>query len=680
MILYVIDRNIRVDNADNQISYNSDYVAEFHFDDEWNGKIKTARFVQNGEHFDVVLVNDRCKIPPLKTGFIRVGVFSDSMTSTYADVYFKASIKDGSGNPAEPPEDVYAQLTALIESGILTGDDGLTPYVGENGNWWLGSEDTGILARGTDGEDGYTPVKGTDYFTDAEVKQIQNEVSSGAIGDFKSVVDTETNKFNTNAAEKLTEYNDNATEKLNAYNSNADSKFDAYNTNAETKFSGYNSNAESKLAVYNQNDSEKTEAYNINAQTKLADYNTNADNRVAKFDAHTEQIQADVSELKSDLVDIENEAYIVQTDKSVIQSTIIGYGLSSDGYELKRPNAIVSGFIQVLRGSSISITGEYYISISIYETESISSFVKGIGYVKNNAIRFDDNCFVKIECGYQDSSKTADIGLWDNVVFSIRTGNTIAELKKSFVTSVDISKHIIKNGYVSNDGSIVYDLDSYVIKELPVKRNSRIRITNANVSGIRSICAFNVTDNPRVVVLATNKGLSTYTAEYEIKDYDYISYCVLNANNTSVEYTRGFYGLSDDMTDAIKHSDNVGNYIADRPLVVDGNNFVFGRINALGNFEQLSSSYCASDYIEVEEDSTINIGYLFSNENRLCHFYDDEKVHIGDVVAQEINKEYYSTTIKVPLGARYIRYTIKSGRKSSVLGLTLENLKEITQN
>lgn len=144
MILYVTDRNIRVDDADNQISYNSDYIAEFVFDDEWNGKIKTARFVQNGEHVDVVLVNDRCKIPPLKTGFIRVGVFSDSMTSTYADVYFKTSIKDGTGIPAEPPEDVYAQLIALIESGMLKGDPG------------------------------YTPQKGVDYWTEEDVENIVN--------------------------------------------------------------------------------------------------------------------------------------------------------------------------------------------------------------------------------------------------------------------------------------------------------------------------------------------------------------------------------------------------------------------------------------------------------------------------------------------------------------------------
>lgn len=29
-----------------------------------------------------------------------------------------------------------------------TGESGLTPYIGENGNWWIGTEDTGVLAAG----------------------------------------------------------------------------------------------------------------------------------------------------------------------------------------------------------------------------------------------------------------------------------------------------------------------------------------------------------------------------------------------------------------------------------------------------------------------------------------------------------------------------------------------------
>ena len=29
------------------------------------------------------------------------------------------------------------------------GEDGLTPYIGANGNWWLGNADTGVSANGT---------------------------------------------------------------------------------------------------------------------------------------------------------------------------------------------------------------------------------------------------------------------------------------------------------------------------------------------------------------------------------------------------------------------------------------------------------------------------------------------------------------------------------------------------
>ena len=41
------------------------------------------------------------------------------------------------------------------------GDDGLTPSIGTNGNWWVGTTDTGIPAQGSTGDDGETPYIGT---------------------------------------------------------------------------------------------------------------------------------------------------------------------------------------------------------------------------------------------------------------------------------------------------------------------------------------------------------------------------------------------------------------------------------------------------------------------------------------------------------------------------------------
>lgn len=37
------------------------------------------------------------------------------------------------------------------------GSDGLTPYIGDNGNWWIGVTDTGVKAQGNTGTDGQTP-------------------------------------------------------------------------------------------------------------------------------------------------------------------------------------------------------------------------------------------------------------------------------------------------------------------------------------------------------------------------------------------------------------------------------------------------------------------------------------------------------------------------------------------
>lgn len=68
------------------------------------------------------------------------------------------------------------------------GDDGVTPHIGDNGNWYIGSTDTGKPSRGaagatgpqgpkgTTGTDGKTPVKGTDYWTAADKQEIVNSV------------------------------------------------------------------------------------------------------------------------------------------------------------------------------------------------------------------------------------------------------------------------------------------------------------------------------------------------------------------------------------------------------------------------------------------------------------------------------------------------------------------------
>lgn len=126
----VIQRNIECicNDTIKVIGDNADYEAVFQFDAEWNGKIKTARFVnpKTNRYKDAVIANDRCVIPVemLKKGFLSVGVFSDVMTTTPCQVLVKESIREKCGAIQPPKPDVYEQLLALIESGMLKGDPG----------------------------------------------------------------------------------------------------------------------------------------------------------------------------------------------------------------------------------------------------------------------------------------------------------------------------------------------------------------------------------------------------------------------------------------------------------------------------------------------------------------------------------------------------------------------------
>lgn len=123
----------------------------------------------------------------------------------------------------DPPPEIGVEVRVM-------GDNGLTPFIGANGNWWIGETDTGVQAEGRegpagpqgepgrdgatgsqgpqgdkgdpgadgqtgpkgdtgpqgpagqdgapgkDGSPGYTPQRGTDYWTDADKAEIVQDV------------------------------------------------------------------------------------------------------------------------------------------------------------------------------------------------------------------------------------------------------------------------------------------------------------------------------------------------------------------------------------------------------------------------------------------------------------------------------------------------------------------------
>ena len=98
---------------------NSDFVAKFAFDAEWEAyENKTARFCYNNSYVDVVFTGDKCPVPIISgTYFFNIGVYAgDLHTTTPARVPCKKSILCDTGFPADPPDDVYNQIMAKLNS------------------------------------------------------------------------------------------------------------------------------------------------------------------------------------------------------------------------------------------------------------------------------------------------------------------------------------------------------------------------------------------------------------------------------------------------------------------------------------------------------------------------------------------------------------------------------------
>ena len=87
----------------------------------------------------------------------------------------------GKSADAKATGDALRSLSEEIAA-IPSGKDGVTPTIGDNGNWYLGDTDTGKPSRGEAGPQGpagaggYTPQKGTDYWTTADQQAIVNDV------------------------------------------------------------------------------------------------------------------------------------------------------------------------------------------------------------------------------------------------------------------------------------------------------------------------------------------------------------------------------------------------------------------------------------------------------------------------------------------------------------------------
>lgn len=169
---------------------NSDYTVHWDLDDEWAEYPKKTMLVRTDSSpnpYTVQFTGTDAELPALyNTRRCVIGLMAgDVRTTTGAMFVCLSSVRDASDVPVEPPADVYAQLAAQLAAKIsepsedgtagqalvtdgnggrswatVQGGSGITPIIGDNGNWYLGDTDTGKPSRGETGAKGDTGPQG----------------------------------------------------------------------------------------------------------------------------------------------------------------------------------------------------------------------------------------------------------------------------------------------------------------------------------------------------------------------------------------------------------------------------------------------------------------------------------------------------------------------------------------
>ncbi len=203
----------------------------------------------------------RCRIPD---EFLQTAGFK-TCYERYSDGTYTAYNFNVQSSP-KPPDYVYtAEERTTFDALVAKADAAIAE----------------IKRRADSGE--FTPKKGVDYFTEADKAELMEGVSSGAVGEFRKVVDSATTEYNDNHNLKLAKYNSNASEKLTTYDTNAEQQTTDYNRNAEEKLEAYNSNHTEKVAEYNQNAAAlKTEVDRLRGECdNLAAENRKQENKIS---------------------------------------------------------------------------------------------------------------------------------------------------------------------------------------------------------------------------------------------------------------------------------------------------------------------------------------------------------------------------------------------------------------
>ena len=158
------------------------HIAEFTFDEAWSEyTLRKAVFKREDITVEALIIDGACTIPwevLEKSGTLFVGVYGESADKRRPTLWaspktVNAGAVDGTPS-SEPTPDTWQQLLERVET--------VAPHIGEDGNWYVGYTNTGVLAEGQRGDDGVTPVRGKDYWTEGDKDEIKSYVDEAILG------------------------------------------------------------------------------------------------------------------------------------------------------------------------------------------------------------------------------------------------------------------------------------------------------------------------------------------------------------------------------------------------------------------------------------------------------------------------------------------------------------------
>ena len=112
----------------------------------------------NGEDYHLA-VSQHGSGPPAASALGKPGVLYLDTEASPERLYICTAANVEAGAYTWRPIEEMLKITVYGDTTVVPGEDGITPHIGENGNWYLGDIDTGVRAAGTDGDDGgyYSP-------------------------------------------------------------------------------------------------------------------------------------------------------------------------------------------------------------------------------------------------------------------------------------------------------------------------------------------------------------------------------------------------------------------------------------------------------------------------------------------------------------------------------------------